>query len=314
VAGVELSGGMTIEDTTTDTSFTGTASVSLVALGADYAADANDPKPISLSAISLDGVFADPGNRFSASVAVTVNNAALFDTLSLLEYESEMWVHDYLMDDLLGVEQLAFNELGIVYLDSASYDAWNNQTCFSGYDEAQTTYTYECLAGDIANVSQFISSEYPEAISVDWPWFRYWSGNTEYNAKLTFPDFETANSYANVTLTVSLDLELVGHPDTNLVIRVNRTELEGGDASLTFIHDGHSIEIEVEKANDADAIGSVTVTNPDGVKLALTQLSDGDSSLSGTLTVNDVQVGTISETDSGVVIIRYDDGTFESLI
>ncbi len=74
-------------------------------------------------------------------------------------------------------------------------------------------------------------------------------------------------------------------------------------------HDGQRITFSTEAEGSAI---TVSVSNASGVTMALTGL-DSDEVISGTVTVNDQQVGTNSETSSGQVILHYEDGSMESL-
>lgn len=55
---------------------------------------------------------------------------------------------------------------------------------------------------------------------------------------------------------------------------------------------------------------SLNFTNADGAAMMLVGSSDD---ISGNVTVNDNEVGTIEESDRGIMTIYYNDGTFESL-
>lgn len=59
------------------------------------------------------------------------------------------------------------------------------------------------------------------------------------------------------------------------------------------------------------ATGVITLSNADGVELVLDVQAEDD--ISGVARVGGKQVGTVSTTSDGLTLIRYNDGTFESL-
>jgi hypothetical protein len=122
---------------------------------------------------------------------------------------------------------------------------------------------------------------------------------------------ESVNNFANATLSISLDLTLQGYPGTQATVSGNRTAFEGGDITVTFTHGGHSVTFVASKADgNTPGDGTLTVTNPDGVKLVLTAT---EGAVSGTLKVNGAQVGSVQQTTNDLIIARYNDGTFETL-
>ena len=56
------------------------------------------------------------------------------------------------------------------------------------------------------------------------------------------------------------------------------------------------------------------ISNQDGVVLTFDNLSTGDDDrISGVVRVGETPVGTVEETERGTVLIRWSDGTFESV-
>ncbi len=305
-----LDGGFTLQ--ASGARFSGTAKIVFVALSnpPGTIGDVSLSK-ISLASIDLSGDFSDgTGNSFSASAGLKVNNAADFDTLGALDYEETEWVSDRQSGDVRGAGAYATN-LGITNLSYVKYSSWSGKTCF--YD---STYTSQCEPGDVFGVIDHLktlaSRDAPPS-EVRYVYYDYWASNdyTWINGELVYPPFESASDFANVTLTLTMDLTLTGYPDTTAVLTANRTALEGGDLTVTLAHDGQNITFLVSKTDGATpGEGSLTVTTPDGVKLAMTA-TEGD--VSGMLKVGGITVGTIEETGSGLIMVRYSDGIFETL-
>ena len=117
------------------------------------------------------------------------------------------------------------------------------------------------------------------------------------------------------SLTVTLDLTLDGYPDTQAVLTFNRTALKDGDALLSLVHGSETVTFKVERP--ATDITKITVTSPGGAALVVTyDESASSTSIYGIVTVSGGSevVGEIHDSGlGGSAIIRYSDGTFESL-
>ncbi|HFE31829.1 MAG TPA: hypothetical protein ENJ17_00810 [Gammaproteobacteria bacterium] len=315
-----LDGGLTLQ--ASGARFSGTAKIVFVALTSPPSVidDASLSK-VSLASIDLTGDFSDgTGNSFSASAGLKVNNAADFDTLGALACGDAEWVGDSLMGDALGAAAYISGvpASGIANLEYASYSSWSGETFFQGLNAANSPVSYT-EPGDVLGVTARVKAMNAltdcgvapsEARDVN---YNYWdsSGYSVINGELVFPPVESASSFANLTFTLTMDLSLTGYPDTTAVLTANRTAQEGGDLTATFAHQGQNITFVVSKADGATpGEGSLTVTTPDGAKLAVTA-SEGDTT--GTLKVGETTVGSVEETDSGLIIVRYSDGTFETL-
>ncbi len=311
--GLSFNGNVSITDLATGASFTGATTIELIELSVDSADDPTDPNPLSLSEVTLNGVFADTNDSFSADLGLTVNNAASFDTIAFLEHESWLWIYDSKAWDVFGFE--AYASANGVTLIWGSYDPWSDQTC------AQTVEMgYICVPGDVLLTQDYFANDlFSDAIYVGdfYVFYDASSSTTWYSGYVEFGDFETADNYVEATLTATLDLVLDGYPDTTAVVTVDRTDLDGGSAILTLIHDGNSITFNTVKVDGDDASGvdpfldTVTVTNPDGASILVTAATD-TLPISGDLSVDGVNVGTLYEVD-GVLLIRYVDGSFETL-
>ncbi|WP_413700236.1 hypothetical protein ACLKMH_23865 [Psychromonas sp. KJ10-10] len=104
---------------------------------------------------------------------------------------------------------------------------------------------------------------------------------------------------------------------TNIVATISRTELNGGDASIVVSSDGQSFTLTLDSEDfDADEVlATLSLSNADGVEMTvnLTETTGEIDVLSGDVFVGENQIATISETDNGLILVRYTDGTFETL-
>jgi hypothetical protein len=120
---------------------------------------------------------------------------------------------------------------------------------------------------------------------------------------------ETNASFAKGTLSLYLGLALKGYPNTTAAITVNRTDLNAGNATVTLAQNGGITLTSVY--NHSATADSLSVSNPSGTTLVATKT--GSHPVTGVVTLADgTQLGTISQTNS-LYIVRYEDGTFETL-
>ena len=318
IASVGLNGGLSMQ--ASGVTFTGTGKFTLVANSV-----ASPVAPLSLEEIAVSGTFTGSKGSVNASASVKFNNAATFDTIGLLSHQPVLWAYDWQPADI-GLAAAYATATGDT-LKSLYYDQYSNQTCVYGY---ALNISGSCVAGDTygaaGKVLTAFSTRYsnPVPSSVQNVYVSYYNGDgstlgTAYGAMLTFPDFESASQFANATITVSSNVALTGYPAANLTVTANRTAYGSttvpivGNAVAILSYSGQSVKFEV--ANTAvtptTGTGTLTVTNPDGVKLVLNGTSTSGAA-SGTVSVNSTQVGTISSSN-GMMQINYDDGTFESL-
>jgi len=90
---------------------------------------------------------------------------------------------------------------------------------------------------------------------------------------------------------------------------VNRTELNAGNATVTLAQDGGITLTAVYSLTNAGE--SLSVSNPSGTKLVVTKTAGNP--LTGNVTLADgTPVGTVTQNNS-LYIVRYVDGTFETL-
>ncbi|RUM94673.1 MAG: hypothetical protein DSZ28_01970, partial [Thiothrix sp.] len=274
----------------------------------------NGNSTVSLEKVSIDGEFlTSGGSSFSANATLTVNNAATFDTFAFLRHQPEMWINGHSTDDPLDA-RLKFSSLYPDQIQPPSFDAnfSHGQTCYYGSDN------YECRGEDFLGATEYVSDlvkqQYPSLIeikninvSVNHAGVAL---DTGYSAQMVFPDFETAEQFAQATLSVTLDLALEGYANSKAVITADRNKVKGGDLSIALIRDGRVTTYSVLVNADNPIPETLKVTNLDNVALELTRRGN---QLSGKISVDGTKVGTIKNADSGLFMVRYQDGSFETL-
>jgi hypothetical protein len=164
---------------------------------------------------------------------------------------------------------------------------------------AETTATY----GNDVSVNDLQAWAYFDAASG-------FNGDVHYNVELAA--FENADNYIKGTLTVTASATVPDMPGIMATGTVSRTSLDGGDASLLVTYNGESYTLKVESGDvqNLSENGILYLTNPDGVEFKIVSSLDDADDL--TVTVGVEQVGTITTTN-GMALVRYSDGTFESL-
>jgi hypothetical protein len=116
---------------------------------------------------------------------------------------------------------------------------------------------------------------------------------------------ESASHFMDASLNITGNMALKGYPAATVSILIDRTALDAATASVILTYNGKMLDIEVAKSEATEGTGTIEVTNASGAKL-LVNVKEGSGS--GTVSVNGKPVGTISDG-----ILRYSDGTFESL-
>jgi hypothetical protein len=342
-----LKGGISLTDSVSGGSFVGNADISLVHPTATTA----QPMDLNISKIALDGTFAHGSNSFKASATLNLTNAASFDLAAFSQYEPTKYVYAN------GTPANAANLTTLATtagmpsngtVSSANYSNYsyyygssNNQTCFSyqipttsyyqsynsstqQYEQVPYTsnsYGSKCTTGDVLGFASMLTQKTTGAISTNVQ-YGYYSPTSSYNSAggyATFPDFETANNFAQGSLSIGLDANLAGFPNTKATVTVNRSGFPDIGTAVVSLSDAattalpaHAITISAANtvANGSNAIDHVTVTSLDGTTMDVYK-STG-TGINGTIKVNGNQVGVISDQGSWIKI-SYGDGTFESL-
>ncbi len=108
--------------------------------------------------------------------------------------------------------------------------------------------------------------------------------------------------------------QLEGLPEANISITGNATAFEQGNATVTISYDTRRIELSASNDTADGELGSIDITNQDGVMLTLNfdNLEDADlTNDTSDVTINGKVVATIEELSNGGTKVSYIDGTFE---
>jgi hypothetical protein len=120
---------------------------------------------------------------------------------------------------------------------------------------------------------------------------------------------ETETDYAMASLSIAFNLDIDGvNDDVKVEFNASRTGLETGDGTLNLSYGGKQLNLAYQGGN------SVTLSNHNGVTMTLTETEvDDETSLTGDIKQGGSAFATISD-DSGTVVIRYNDGSFETIM
>jgi len=308
-----------------NTTFEGDVEIKLVDI--DDNVDTNNP--LSVQKVSINGEFTSAKGAFSAGASLTIGNAAAFDTFGLLNFEPLYFGRLYynyvppLVDQVkvAAAYNVAISENGNELVGGritfSTNDGYQIEAYFSNGDvvfkDIELSGAFEeSVVNEIKKETEgIIESLFILQAYIDI------SGDVSVEANASFADLDSVDDFVKGTVMLSTTANVPELPEATVVSTFNRTDFAGGDVSITVAYDGQSFTLKTESANvDAEEPeATLTLSNPDNVKMLMNLKGiDGDVSVvDGTVTVSDTVVGTISETDSGIVLVRYTDGTFESL-
>lgn len=314
-----LRGKLTLTHAQNNVSFAGRAEARFVELEANAAAPRRTNHG-SMEYLHVAGTLSSPNGSFDASVTFDLDNAATFDTLAFLDHQSWVWVDRTVAGDVLDVKKFAAAN-GINNLSRANYISWANYNRDETYI-ADDSFVSKTFPGDALGVENYIREHYEHYnalvdfygdIQFSYLWYQYnpSANKSTFSFDIDLGSFENAERFAKGKLTLALDLDLKGHPDTKAIMTVNRSGFDSGDATVTFERSGSKWTVSAKK-DDGKDVSSVDVTNPDGVKMTLTrQEESGD--VSGAITVDGKKVGDVETASNGLILLRWIDGTFETL-
>lgn len=331
-----------LEDSLTGASFMG--DISIVSHGASFAGDVEIvlvslaqgsavDVPLSLQKINIEGSFSsiDKGS-FTAGAKLVIDNATSFDTFGYLDYDSSAYAYtDFgyslstsdlaIVSDAVGytltsdsgldIYYQRYNDTYIIYYEADDYD-WSNGNYAIELPDLEQDF--------LINATEMMYSEVPDGAAIQWLDYHARSDdgtNVWGEVKINLPDFESADNFVQGSLTLMATAELPDLPTANVVATVSRTELNGGDASIVVSSEGQSFTLTLDSEDfDADEpLVTLSLSNADGVEMTvnLTETAGEMDVLSGDVFVGENKIATISETDDGVILVRYTDGTFETL-
>lgn len=333
-------GDMTIQ--ANGTTFNGDVELSLTALNSTSSLN-----PMSLKKIALNGDFAGTSSSFSAGVSLSIDNATSFDTFAFMDHEEKMDVFIMFAQTLSDADkailtsaidskttggqtvlfmQLEYAEQAGTFSDyetPAGYslymilsDGSSSSTVLNGISTEISTTIGGAVEEELGAIPASILTHYA-ALMLD----PITLGTTSTPSAITtanFSEFESADNYVKGTLMFSAGAKVPAMPDATVVVSLSRTELSGGDIDINVSQDGKSFKLNIDSTDiDIDRVKSViTVTTPDNAALVMNlkeTLEEEVEVQSGSVLVDGIEVGEIAETAKGAILVRYNDGTFESL-
>ncbi len=296
--------------------------------------------PLSLQKIALDGYFISAKGTFSAAATLMIDNATSFDTYALIDHDEKL--RSYL--NSTPVTGMSTADIDIVTAAITSIETFASSTAFSwqlrfsshsGYwlEVRPNNGDYETvpLSGMSSSLEDSIEAELstklgvtPIGLNVEFAIYTPSDiatpavGQMQVLVDSFFPPYENASNFVEGTLTLTTTANAPGLAEATVVASASRTDLNGGAVAVTVTQSGQSFKLEtaVTDTEAEEVNGTLTLTTPDGAKLLLNLTeaeSDGAYVMSGIASVNGVQVGEVSETDNGLTLIRYNDGSFESM-
>ncbi len=130
---------------------------------------------------------------------------------------------------------------------------------------------------------------------------------------------ETSSRYASGSVALTFDAMLGGVADeVQFSFLIERAGQDDVDAEVTLSYPGRTITIESEWMGldtDDSATASLTLTNNDGVVIQMDadeSIANEDDELTGNITLDSTEYAVLDVVD-GVELVRYSDGTFETI-
>lgn len=273
----------------------------------------------------------------SASGSVTSANFQLFiaegsniegkivltDTVTSLENSSESREIDSTLTDLSA--SLVFGIAQLTGDNPISFDGSLSMAIELASEVGEDIYSYDDFGGEQRQESQSdihvegaqlsLSGEFSDSEGVSLS-ASLTAGLTNFSEScekfLTTHDDcdygETESDFAMASLSINFSLDLSGvNDDIAVDFDVSRTGLETGKGSVKLSYSGKQLNLEYPGEN------AVNIANHNDALIILRETDDEARTLSGEITVSGVKYADISE-ESGTVVIRYTDGTFESAL
>ncbi|MDP2571799.1 hypothetical protein Q8W40_06390 [Vibrio penaeicida] len=142
----------------------------------------------------------------------------------------------------------------------------------------------------------------------------YWhcsTTSTEQNQSRP-PQNESSSNFTRVYAVIEVETELNDAQNeampASVKLEAHRESYESGEIALTVDYNGVDTILESSIDVNSEEVPNLVIRNENSVEAVL-----DIENKSGIVKVNDVTVGTIDESRHGLVLIRYTDGSFESL-
>jgi hypothetical protein len=192
------------------------------------------------------------------------------------------------------------------------------------YDDGYNSNFSDSYSVGLASVDEFVAQNFNSYDGQNHFWI---DGQGEY-APTTFtpPDF-TQPGYVEYVISepdvvffdadnpimgnigVQFTAQFDGLPAASVSITANATGFEKGNATVVISFDNRSLSFTANNESASGAVGSLTITNQDGVALTVNGSEGNDTA---DVTINGVTVASVTGLEgSGSIRVDYIDGTFE---
>lgn len=130
---------------------------------------------------------------------------------------------------------------------------------------------------------------------------------------LTLSGMDAPALFIQGQLTATVSTVIPEMPALTATVSVSRNYLKGGSLSMTIGYAGQNYTLYFEAPDITENIeGTLIISNPDDVRFVIHASRDNYEEATGTVFVGDETVGHI-QIANGIPLVRYVDGTFESL-
>ena len=292
-----------------------------------------EPAP-SGTGITASGNFSNSTNSFDASVTATVSGLTFADAPMTVGsiYEVGTLTYNVTGDQLVASSLIA--NATLTWLPDASGPGVPGVSVSVTYSDASTqNYQAGVYRGETSLSQWVVNNAYAIALQGDSingynlnaGDSGYWipgttdlgvsgtiSGTLQWTNNSGGDVIDTATSWTNVELGLTLTAQLNNVPQAQFTFTGNRTAFDAGTAIMTISYGQRSISVD-GSTSAGSGTGSITVTNLAGVAFTMNNFSqDTAGSVSGMVQYNGQTYGTLSTTPLGTKL-TYTDGFFDYL-
>ncbi len=324
-------------------SFQGTLGVAAVKSAGTTLNDMN----FNPSSLTMSGIFSQGSTRFTASFNATMANAATFapnditgsinNTLGSYTFSNSNNTLTIIFPDESVNYTFTNGMITVTWYDdqgnAGSSYSWNTGAYWD--EQTQQQIPYSSLTEYLAHSGQWMYGytwvdgvgEYAYTLSNSLSL----SGGSISGTLITQEiDGETSSNWRQLTATLSFEATSLtwvdpldpnnteALPDATVTIALNRTGYMVGTADIEITYGNIEIDVTASGNGETEEIsGNITITDvsiPETpVKLVITPNTEADS-FQGSVSVGGVVVGSVHEdSNTGLLIINYADGSFESV-
>ncbi|GLS27251.1 hypothetical protein [Marinibactrum halimedae] len=146
-------------------------------------------------------------------------------------------------------------------------------------------------------------------------WWRSYYTDTYPSPTLRYYNCPNENDYAFVDIATTLEFGAfinALNERFSVQVQATRTGVDTYESSVSLKNSSGMLMEIVYEGDDSSDIDNITIENENNVELSLFSVDEDRDVIQGRLTLNGTEYGSISD-ESGTLVIRYRDGSFESL-